>query len=62
MTIVDVRKLTRADIYKLGSNTTALVDSDRRRIRIRHEPDAAPTTGQTPADSAIPKQEEAIAC
>ena len=62
MTIVDVRELTRAEIYKLGSNTAAVVDSDRRRIRIRHELNAAPTIGQTPANSAIPKQEETIAC
>ncbi len=56
MTIVDVRKLTRAEICKLGSNTAALVDSDRRRTRDLRRPDEAP------ADSHAAKRKEAITC
>ena len=56
MTIVDVRELTRAEICKLGSNTAAQVDSDRRRITTPYRPDKAPS------DSPITKQKEAIAC
>jgi hypothetical protein len=62
MTIVDVRKLTRAEICKLGSNTAAQVDSDRRRTRTPHELDAVPTARKAPAGSSIPKRREAIAC
>ena len=62
MTIVDVRKLTRAEIYELGSNTAAQVDSDRRRTRIPPAPDAASAAVEAPADSPIAKRKEAIAC
>jgi hypothetical protein len=56
MTIVDVRKLTRAEICKLGSNTAAQVDIDRRRTRDPRRPDDAP------ADSRITNRKEAIVC
>jgi hypothetical protein len=62
MSIVDVRKLTRAEICKLGSNTAAQVDSDRRRITTPYEPDAAPSTIEAPADALIPNRKEAVAC
>jgi hypothetical protein len=62
MTIVDVRKLTRAEICKLGSNTAAQVDSDRCRTSTPNEPEAVPSTREAPADSLIPNRREAIAC
>jgi hypothetical protein len=62
MTIVDVRKLTRAEICKLGSNTAAQVDSDRRCTRTPHELDAVLTAGKAPVGSSIPKKRETITC
>jgi len=62
MTIIDVRKLTRAEICKLGSNTAAQVESDRRRTRTPHELDAVLTAGKAPVGSLIHKRREAIAC
>jgi hypothetical protein len=56
MTIVDVRKLTRAEICKLGSNIAAQIDSDRRRTHAPYRPNGAPS------DSPITKRKEAIAC
>jgi hypothetical protein len=62
MSIVDVRKLTRAEICKLGSNTAAQVDSDRRRITTPTKPDAVLIDRAEPAASPITKRKEAIAC
>jgi hypothetical protein len=62
MSIVDVRKLTRAEICKLGSNTAAQVESDRRLTRTTHERGGVLNAGKAPAASPITKRKEAIAC